>query len=432
MVVKDRFQKIRLIGTGGFGEVWLCRRERDGAQLAMKQLSPTLDDSAIRRFVREVRILSSLDHPNIVRVLSKHLLAAPYMYVMPLYQRSLTQELPSLIGNEHRIQPIVERILDGLEYAHAQGIVHRDLKPQNILMNADTDVVISDFGLGRQFDAESTRQTQTGYGLGTPLYMAPEQLSDAKNADQRCDIFSFGRILYELFTGPLSFAPMDFSSVSAPIAVIIGRCTHADPARRYQSVAELKMAWRLLSDAAAEASQAEELDTLLVDLSAGGAAGLGKVRRLIELLAPRLDDPDLVHKIVMSLAASALQALWQLNRDVAAGAIRQYVEMAAAQGWPFDYTNSIAAKCKELLEFVDDPVLRAAIIWCVIVVGVDHNRWAVMRTAAALLAGSKQPPEVAALVERLSTLRQGQLGALAGYVDKRRLDPMIRTFFRDE
>ncbi len=286
MPIRNRFRQIELIGTGGFGKVWLCRRKTDDALLAMKELSLPHDGDAIRRFVREVRILSSLDHPNIVRVLYRQLNVAPYIYVMPFYRRSLAQELPPLAGDESRIQPIVERILDGLEYAHAQGVIHRDLKPQNILMNSDSDVVISDFGLGRQFDAESTRQTQTGYSLGSPLYMAPEQMENAKSADHRSDIFGFGRLLYELFTGSLSIAPMDFSSVPAPIAVIIRRCTQANPAGRYESIADLKKAWRLLSDDAAKASQAEELETLLADLSAGSATEQQKVQRLIELLAP--------------------------------------------------------------------------------------------------------------------------------------------------
>lgn len=80
---------------------------------------------------------------------------------------------------EERIRAIDEHILDGLEFAHAQGIIHRDLKPQNVFLNDDVDVVRSGYRLGLFFDSESTRQTLTGYGPGTPAYMAPVQLTDA-------------------------------------------------------------------------------------------------------------------------------------------------------------------------------------------------------------------------------------------------------------
>ena len=430
MLAANRFVRVRKIGTGGFGIVWLCRRRADGAEFAMKELNPDADSEAIRRFTREVRILSSLDHPSIIRVHSKHLKEPSYWYTMPLYQRSLAEDLPSLVGQKHRIQAISERILDGLEYAHAQGVIHRDLKPQNILMNSDSDVVISDFGLGRQFDAISIRQTQTGYGLGTPMYMAPEQSNDAKNADQRSDIFSFGRILHELFAGPLTFAPLDLSSLPATFALIIERCTQSDPAQRYQSIAELKTALRLLSDAATEASLSEELEHLLVDLSSSRKVQSHDVGRLGELLAARCDDPDLAHKVVMSTPSRVLEVLWQVNRDVASATFRTFVEMAAIQSWPFDYTDSIASKCKELLVFVNDPALRAAIIWCVVVVGVDHNRWRVIGIAASMLTSLQDPNEARLVVGRLQNLRRGQIETLAEYVELKNLNPLIKIVFK--
>lgn len=122
-----KYIDIKNIGSGGFGEVWQCERDADKHIFAKKKLKPGTDDEGIRRFIREVRILSSLDHPNIVKVIGKRLSNDPYFYIMPLYSTSLKKELSSLIGNETRIKPIFLAIIDGIEYAHSEGVIHRYL-----------------------------------------------------------------------------------------------------------------------------------------------------------------------------------------------------------------------------------------------------------------------------------------------------------------
>ena len=180
---------------------------------AMKTVPGGLSDEEKERFAREVRILSSLDHPNVVKVLAKQLSTEPFYYVMPLYRHSLASEIPAMAADESRINTIMSGVLDGVEYAHLQGILHRDIKADNVLMNSDTDLVISDFGLGRIIDSASTRQTISGFGMGTMRYMAPEQFSDAKYADHRSDVFSLGRMIYELYTGPLTGIHQDVTSL---------------------------------------------------------------------------------------------------------------------------------------------------------------------------------------------------------------------------
>lgn len=231
------FKDIRRIGDGGFGEVWLCCDGADSDTLyAKKKLLPTVGEDGVKRFVREVRILAKLDHPNVVKVLGFRLQEPPYWYVMPHYRVSMGDELPQLMGKPERIHRVFSAILDGVEYAHGEGVIHRDLKPDNVLMNTDEDLVVTDFGLGRMIDAESTRRTMTGLGMGTLLYMAPEQVRNAKDADHRSDIFSLGRMLYELFTEPLSSAIQDTSAIEPGVALIIDRCTQKLPERRFQTV----------------------------------------------------------------------------------------------------------------------------------------------------------------------------------------------------
>lgn len=165
----------------------MCERDNDGARLAMKKLLPTVDQDTVRRFQRKVRLLSSLDHPHIVQVVATQLNEEPYSYVMPLYASSLRPVIPSLAASRRRAALIFRVVVDAITYAHARGVIHRDLKPDNILVNDDPDLVVADFGLGREFDSEATRQTVSGFGLGTALYMTPEQWSSAKHADKRED-----------------------------------------------------------------------------------------------------------------------------------------------------------------------------------------------------------------------------------------------------
>ena len=124
----------QIIGTGGFGIVWRCHRKEDGKVFAMKSIDQDVDNDAILRFKREVRIQSKLDHPNIVKVISKRLTYEPYFYVMPLYKGSLRQEYPQITGDQNRIEPVFKALLDAIEYAHREGVMHRDLKPENILL----------------------------------------------------------------------------------------------------------------------------------------------------------------------------------------------------------------------------------------------------------------------------------------------------------
>jgi serine/threonine protein kinase len=136
-----KYTDISEIGSGGFGKVFACRCDADGCKYAKKKLDESTDSDALKRFSREVRILSTLDHPHIVKVLGKRLEKPPFFYIMPLYKRSLRAELPNIVADTQRIDSIFSRLLTAIEYAHSQGIIHRDLKPENILLNDDTDTL---------------------------------------------------------------------------------------------------------------------------------------------------------------------------------------------------------------------------------------------------------------------------------------------------
>jgi len=394
-----RFIATRKLGSGGFGEVWLCTRQEDGELFAKKKLLDSVDDDGITRFKREVRLLSRLDHPNIVKVVGYHLQTAPYWYVMPRYHHTLFRETPSLGGDTQRIVPIFSAILSGIEYAHAEGVIHRDLKPENILMNDDDDVVVTDFGLGRKLDSESTRHTITGFGMGTFLYMAPEQMQNAKNADARSDIYSLGRILLEMFIGRLMSPHTDTSSLDGGIAHVIEKCTKTDPNRRYQSVAELKQEFLAVLGVAQALSPYEEITSLIGQLVSSTSPDIKAAERLLDLLTQNRSDTDMVHEVVMKLPEEVAGLLLDIDREQTRTLIGTFGSQATSQGWGFSYTDDIGTQCKRLYNSMPDPQIRAELIRCVMDVGAGHNRWYVMGVFDDLMAAKHEMAEILAIAE---------------------------------
>ncbi len=231
------------IGSGGFGVVYRAYRE-DGLECAMKRLEKDADDESRQRFKREVRLQTTLDHPNILRILGSNLNADPPWYAMPLAERSLRDAMPDMHGDEDAVLEVILAIANGIEHAHANGVVHRDLKPENVLFVKGDDggeqVVISDFGCGRFLERDTPTITMSGAPLGSLAYMAPEQWGHANEASVPADIYALGRVLYEMLTNDLSAAEPDLRRVPARYKYVIGRCTQHNPEKRYASVSEFR------------------------------------------------------------------------------------------------------------------------------------------------------------------------------------------------
>ncbi|MEW6212329.1 MAG: serine/threonine-protein kinase, partial [Acidobacteriota bacterium] len=261
------YHVLSLIGRGGMGEVYLAEDTRLGRKVALKLLPSDFikDDDRVRRFQREARAASSLNHPNIITVFDigqsdrLHFIAAEFIDG-PTFR--------ALMGREElsRLIELLAQVADGLAKAHSSGIIHRDLKPENIMVTKDGFAKVLDFGLAkliasplpaddnRSEAATSPAETRPGILVGTVGYMSPEQ-AQGKAVDHRSDIFSFGCILYEAVTGRRPFegdstievlhkiiydqppAVSDFNSnCPTELQRIIRRCLVKDPDRRYHSI----------------------------------------------------------------------------------------------------------------------------------------------------------------------------------------------------
>ncbi|MBS0203377.1 MAG: serine/threonine protein kinase [Planctomycetes bacterium] len=204
-----KYKLQKKLGQGGMGEVYLAEDTKLGRSAAVKVLSKQLAGKAdfVQRFHREARAMAKLNHENAVSVYDVdedhgfHFVAMEFVDGMSM-QKWMDQLGKLPIGDALHV---VLRCAEALQVAHDQNMIHRDIKPDNIMLTSKGKVKVADFGLAKAAD-EDLSMTQTGTGLGTPYYMAPEQARNAKYVDCRTDVYAVGITLYYFLTGKLPFS----------------------------------------------------------------------------------------------------------------------------------------------------------------------------------------------------------------------------------
>ncbi|MEM7310311.1 MAG: serine/threonine-protein kinase [Planctomycetota bacterium] len=236
------------IGRGGMGAIFRARQRALDRSVAVKALLPPPEDVAgwAERFRREAQALARLQHPGIVTVHDYGQSGDLAWLVMELVEGT---SLRTLMEGE-RLSPgealaIVPPICEALQYAHDRGIVHRDVKPENVLLDTEGRVKLVDFGLAKlSAGGEGAHLTCSDQAMGTPRYMAPEQLERPLEVDHRADIFSLGVVLYEMLTGQVPAGVVDPPSRKVSVDVrlddVVLRALQREPERRYQSASDLR------------------------------------------------------------------------------------------------------------------------------------------------------------------------------------------------
>jgi hypothetical protein len=205
-----RYRILHLLGQGGMGMVYLAQDTDLDRPVALKValFGPGDSLAVVERFRRSARAAARLAHPNLCPIYEVgEFQGIDYLAMPHLEMPTLASRLKDgLVLEPRQAAALVYKLATALQAAHGAGIVHRDLNPANILINAEGEPIVVDFGLALRLDAGTTRLTQTGQMLGTPGYTAPEQLSGVPEAQgPSCDVFSLGVILYELLTGQMPF-----------------------------------------------------------------------------------------------------------------------------------------------------------------------------------------------------------------------------------
>jgi serine/threonine-protein kinase len=311
-VVQGRYRLLAPIASGGMGSVYRGERVGLDRPVAIKFLHRAVarDAQLVKRFEVEARAMSRLAHPNCVSVIDYGLEGIPYLVMELAAGTPLREVLDAGRLPPRRAISITRQILAGLEHAHEHGVIHRDIKPENILIEQTPDredhVRLLDFGLAKLTDAGS--KATVGVCLGTPSYMAPEQMDD-KPVDKRVDIYTTGIVLYEMLSGRRPFdgteiadiflqqlesSPPPFRKVLPGVALpggleaIVMRALEKSPAERFGSALEMRDALGRVSEQLDEAGAQDK--TVFEALPLGALVAPVQSAQPARSLAVRLGD----------------------------------------------------------------------------------------------------------------------------------------------
>jgi tRNA A-37 threonylcarbamoyl transferase component Bud32/ribosomal protein L40E len=238
------------IGAGGMGAVYRARQRRLGRVVALKVLHGELtsDPVFVERFLREAQAMARLAHPGIVSVHDFGERGGRCFLVMEHVDganlRVLLRE--GRLGSRQALD-VVRQLCDALQFAHDEGVVHRDIKPENVLVDTHGRVKVADFGLAKLLGPNASQTlTDAGQVMGTPHYMAPEQVERPRDVDHRADLFSLGVVFYEMLTGELPLGrfapPSQRVQIDVRLDEIVLKSLERERERRYQQAAQVKTA----------------------------------------------------------------------------------------------------------------------------------------------------------------------------------------------
>jgi WD40 repeat protein/predicted Ser/Thr protein kinase len=258
----SRYQVVCELGRGGMGVVYEAFDPHLSRNVALKVLSEVqASDKEQQRFVREAHLMAKLEHPNIIKVYDVGHEQGKLFFTM---ERVHGQNLDKLLGENMPLPQLIHllvKVTHAVHYAHQQGVIHRDLKPSNIMVTAEYEPKVMDFGLAKEIDKATQKMSQSADIIGTPKYMSPEQAAGKlKEVDARSDVYALGVILYQMLTGHMPFTADNtvnllyqimfieppppsryFRRISRDIEAVCLKAMEKDKTRRYQSANELAL-----------------------------------------------------------------------------------------------------------------------------------------------------------------------------------------------
>lgn len=402
------FHRTALIARHGQGEVWRATLENSDNLYALKFLLQPQQDvrdiGSIRRFEREVRAQSTLTHAGIMPVVTSNFSDSPPWFVMPLAEHSLRDVL-----SEDRALPedecvtIISQIAEALAHAHQDGVIHRDVKPENILW-LNKRWVLSDFGLCRDYGADSTTYTQAGTMLGTLPYMAPEQWTDPHNVQAQADIFAIGRVFYEILTGKVPWPNLQMERVPDRFKYIITKCLNEAPARRYASVdafmTDLQALTASQTDLALPIDHAQKLAERVA------ANDPSATTELIHFVLGNVSDEIFLGGFLPSVTPPVLAAMQNQDQMAFTQIVRAF-DLVCSGSHPFSWTDSAARLLERVFNISNDPNTRQMVLARILRLGTEHNRWAVREIYVNIIANLTDAHDILMVAGQLSDYPQG-------------------------
>ncbi|GAB6070113.1 hypothetical protein JCM30760_12100 [Thiomicrorhabdus hydrogeniphila] len=372
---------------GGFGSVSVVE-DVNGNRFAKKTLNP--DQALIenvgqehleRRFKREVKYQSAVQHKNVVPIIESFLDQDPPFFIMPLAEGTLQDELKldsSLSGN---YKEVLYDVLAGIERLHELGYVHRDLKPANILKISEGEqhyYAVSDFGLMSVDESDSSTLTGSNAQGGTQNYAAPELMRNFKAATPVADIYSFGAILHDIFGSGARRIPFTELTVPGPLGDVVQKCTKTNPIRRYSSISKLREdLYNVLSTGDVEFSSNNE-EKLAEILKKSDQLTDDEWDEIFLLFEEDEERVSHCRNIFANLTFDHLNNLKNSSPELFIALGHYFSNFITHNGFDFDYCDVLANKAEFFYEY-GDVSLKAKIMLGLLELGTSHNRWYVER-----------------------------------------------------
>ncbi|QKV81135.1 serine/threonine protein kinase [Amycolatopsis sp. Hca4] len=435
-----RFLLEEKIDGGGYADVFraIDRKQTDSVpQPVAVKILRELDDKTLRRMERELRLLSGIEHQNVMTILgSGDTEDGEYFYVMPLARGSLVQYAEEFEGldNRSRLLDLMKQICAGLEHIHQQGVLHRDLKPGNILRFEPDRWVLADFGLAVEVARETTTLTATFDGFGTPWYTAPEQWAGgARDVTEQADIFSLGRILQELYTGG--------RGVSVPagdLRRVILRATAERPEERHRDVNEfltdLERAVTSQSNARwepLEETAERHLQRLRFDNTS--AEDLDEFLDWALTLDPEdSEEGEALTDTLPALDYSSIVTLWTSRPMDLRDVFRAHsARVGSSQTFDFGYCDILADFARRMIAATRDSEILQYAIASLVQLGHNHNRWHVKDVVTGLLQSLRGQNAIQAAIDGLHDTDTEALAWTINDFSLRSLAPALRSAIRN-
>lgn len=387
--------------NNGQGVIWEARTDPGDQTVALKFMKQDPSDSdrstTEERFLREIRCQTMLQHSNIVCVLDSgtNTLRGPW-YSMEWADESLRDVLVKHPGglNESTTMRIFTSIVEAMAYAHQEGVLHRDLKPENVLFYNGVPR-LSDFGLGRRLTSDSARITQSHFGLGTLMYMAPEQFSDAHAVGPAADVYSLGKILFELLTGIRPDFVPDVNKAPAKYRYILHRCLEQDPEKRFSNAGQLAQALSMVStDASLLSPPEEQAKQALGRILAEDESAL---HDLAQILMNNPEDSKLYLQFLPLLPAGVVK-LFGEKAPSEFGQVLMNFDYFAYGAHPWTFCDTLSDFMTVAYQATTSIASRRLLLARILELGASHHRYYVRDEFADLVEKAIKVPGYAQVV----------------------------------
>ncbi|GBG10268.1 putative serine/threonine protein kinase [Paenibacillus agaridevorans] len=379
----SRFTLIRQIGGGGFGTVFEVYDSLLNYNQALKFCkSSELED--IRRFKREVRIMKSLDHKNVITIIHENVEHDPPYFTMPLASTSVVDVTPRILGNTGTAIDIFTQICEGVSYIHAAGFTHRDIKPANVLILSDGTVVVSDLGLAKMDERDSSILTRATINIMTTDYAPPEMFGYAgtRDLDHRGDIFMLGKTLYNLLSNQ-NPRLMNPKSVQQGFWYVILKATRHECDDRYQSVGELLDALNDAKRAYDPTMKPKEVfESLLITANENLKSNqydYDNVQKIIQSLFP-VDEPELFLDLFDKIPVKILSLFaGDLATEAEPLLEKYYINIKKRVGdRPYSYADEVTFNMTSVFNYAKSPQIKSYALMSILNAAVRLNRFASM------------------------------------------------------